>query len=64
MAETNENKSQQLALLLSAQIVHELKALPRGKAPPEALMLLEIAYKHATGVEDLLKMAHKIMGAR
>ncbi len=59
----DSNKSQQMAVILSAQIVHELKNLPRGKVPPETIMLLEIAYRQATGLEDLIKNAYRAAAA-
>lgn len=58
-----DNKSEKIAVTLSAQIVHELRNLPRGKTPPEAILLLEVAYKQATGIEDLIRKAYQVAAA-
>lgn len=58
-----EKNSQQLACILTAQIIHELKSLPRGTTPEETILLLETAYKLGTGIEDLLKAAYKAKAA-
>jgi len=59
-----ENKnSQQVACILTAQIVHELKSLPRGTTPEEVIVLLETAYKLGTAIEDVLKSAYKVRNA-
>jgi hypothetical protein len=46
--------SQQVARILTAQIVHELKTLPRGAVSAETVLLTETAYKLSTALEDVL----------
>jgi hypothetical protein len=59
MAHENAGK---LSVILTAQIVHELRNLPRGKIPEETVLLFETAYRLGVALEDVLKGAYKSKG--
>ncbi len=48
-----------MAVILSAQIVHELRNVPRGTVSEETILLMETAYKLSTSLEDVLKAVSK-----